>query len=536
MKKLSCLFLSIPLLFSCSKQPVENAIVQVGKSYLSQDDFEAFKNVMRNYPTEFPTEFPGERATISFFVETEAIYQKARPDFAKGSISSSKDWAWKKLFFPAQLYTFDILNSNLGASSEEIENYYNTHKEMFKIENQDSSANKDSVTYQSLADVKYQVVDSIFLSKYKPDSSFLAKYDSARPEESVINQSWISMVRQRTPDFFMRTFYKEYYKTPYTDSIQDVLGDGKIITQEDFDVILSWLPPERRAYFEDQNGRKELVEWLLKWKLFSRKAEEVGYTKSDLYKRFIDWAWKIEVAKEYVKNRIVPEAANTSDPIDTAMVKYAIYDDQGIVTPELDTSIVNEKIAALKRNRHYIEVEHQIYTIRQQLGVKFLQNDQTDQRDQNPATLLAQADSARDTGNIDIAEGMYTTLTKEFAFTVEGKKALAELAKIQTERQSYNQAINNYRKYLLSGVDNSKRCNIFFMIGFIFDEYLDRPELAEVNYKWVLKNTPDCELADDAEFMILHLSEPMSSVEELQEQTRRQGKAIEPDEVSTSIE
>jgi hypothetical protein len=54
--------------------------------------------------------------------------------------------------------------------------------------------------------------------------------------------------------------------------------------------------------------------------------------------------------------------------------------------------------------------------------------------------------------------------------------------------------------------------------------------MAEVNYKWVLKNAPDCELADDAEFMMLHLGEQMSSVEELQAEVKRQGKKVEASE------
>ena len=73
-----------------------------------------------------------------------------------------------------------------------------------------------------------------------------------------------------------------------------------------------------------------------------------------------------------------------------------------------------------------------------------------------------------------------------------------------------------------------------FMIGFIYDEYLDRPEMAEVNYKWVLKNTPDCELSDDAEFMMLHLGEQMSSVDELQAEVKRQGKKVEASDADTA--
>ncbi|MFO7772415.1 MAG: hypothetical protein R6V59_00460, partial [Dehalococcoidia bacterium] len=93
------------------------------------------------------------------------------------------------------------------------------------------------------------------------------------------------------------------------------------------------------------------------------------------------------------------------------------------------------------------------------------------------------------------------------------EKALIEMAKIKTEDQKYHRAVEYYRKHTI--LYNDRKCNNFFMTGFIFDEYLNSPKKAEMNYKWILKNTPDCELADDAEFMCLHLDEPTPGVETL---------------------
>lgn len=125
------------------------------------------------------------------------------------------------------------------------------------------------------------------------------------------------------------------------------------------------------------------------------------------------------------------------------------------------------------------------------------------------------------------AETNYRTLISTFPFTPEGMRAYPELAKILTEKQLYSEAIKNYRDYLILSNDKSKRCNTFFMIGFINDEYLNKSDLAQINYRWVLKNTPECELADDAEFMSLHLGESMSSVEELRAEALRQGKKVD---------
>ena len=73
-----------------------------------------------------------------------------------------------------------------------------------------------------------------------------------------------------------------------------------------------------------------------------------------------------------------------------------------------------------------------------------------------------------------------------------------------------------------------------FMIGFIYDEYCNKPEMAEANYRRVLKNAPGCELADDAEFMMLHLGEQMASVNKLQAEVKRQGKKVEAPETDTA--
>jgi hypothetical protein len=110
------------------------------------------------------------------------------------------------------------------------------------------------------------------------------------------------------------------------------------------------------------------------------------------------------------------------------------------------------------------------------------------------------------------------------------------MSKILTEKELYWEAITNYRRFLLLSDNYEKRCNIFFMIGFVFGEYLSKPELAEASYKWILKNTPDCELSDDAEFMCLHLDEPMIGVEELRAEAKRQGREVEEEPADDATE
>jgi hypothetical protein len=176
-------------------------------------------------------------------------------------------------------------------------------------------------------------------------------------------------------------------------------------------------------------------------------------------------------------------------------------------------------------------VDSEIYSLRQKANVEYLQSDWTDPLSQKPRAIAAEADSMLAAGETAQAKKLYEQLTKSFAFTSQGREALVELAKLQTESGQYTDAIKNYRWHLVTTADTGvERCNTFFMIGFIYDEYLSKPLHAEVNYKWILEHTPECDLADDAEFMVLHLDEPMTSVEQLRAEARRQGRVIEDEE------
>jgi len=532
MKLYSHLLVVLPVLLAfCAKQDSKDELARIGTSSITKQHLDAFNKVTRIYPSRPDENFPGKRTGVTFMVETEILAAKATPDL-KNKLNAADDWQWKKRYYPAQYYLFNDLVEQMGFSESQLKTYYTAHKETFKdtIEAADSTK-KDSIYTQSFESVKGQIASKLFLESNKPDSAFLKSLGDPLPEQEKINQQWLGFVRNNPPEFFMKKFYKEVTGKPFPDSISEYFGDGKMITTADFEVIKNWIPEERRDYYSQANGKKELVEWLLKWKLFSDYAQKTGFTKQASTKSILDWAWKVEVATEYVKTSLVPKLKNI-DAVDTAMLKYAFSDDMGASNKPVDTSEFRGRIASVKNQNKAAAIDSMIYSFRKKVTVKFLQKDWRDEKDQSPAKLIAKADSLRDSAKSSDAEQIYNTLVNDFSFSPEGKRAIIELAKLQTERQAYYQAINNYKKYLLYGDDLSKLCNVFFMIGFIYDEYLDKPDLAEQSYKYVLKNLPGCELTDDAEFMMLHLGEPMSSIEELQAEALRQGRKVETTETA----
>jgi tetratricopeptide (TPR) repeat protein len=535
MKKYLHLIIVLPLLMVCSQKDTGEGIVKIGKTVISKAQMEAFNKITGMYPVDPGKYFPGLRSRITHLVETEVLYRNRDVARLRDSLEKTADWEWKLRYFPAQMYLLDFLSPNLGIPDEEISAYYDATKDsLFKVTVKGDSTKPDSTYYRDIADAKNEIVTTIFAARNKPDSAFLARFDSLPPQKEL-DQQWVGYIRQKLPNYFMTHLYKELTGTPYPDSLADIFGEGKFITQRDLDVIISWIPESRRGLYASDDHKRELVEWLVKWKVFSAISEKSGHNKTPEFKLAMDWARKLNAVYCYANTVLEPQLEK-SISIDSSMLLYSLYDDNGYSPVDYSSSSFTNKVESTTKDLITMKLDSVIIGDRKKLSVTFLQNDWKDTRDDDPVELLKKADALRDSGKTNEARDGYLNLSNEFEFTPEGQTALVELAKLQTEQQLYSQAISNYRKFLLLSNDTGKRCNTFFMIGFIYDEYLDHPLHAEYNYKWVLQNTPECELADDAEFMMLHLDEPMSSVEELRDEALRQGRNVEPidEEIATS--
>lgn len=537
---------------------------QIGGKAISQESYNAFEKMRRQYPTNTGEGFfPGSRSLPTVCIETEIIYRKAKA--ARKVVENRNDWKWKKSFFPAQLYLIEVLDMNWGFSEKQIEEYYQKNKDEFKKtikvkvtkdssvtteDNTKSDSSKaiasdstkieyrDSTTIRSLEEVRGKIARNLFLTENPPDSAFFVSVvDSADTaiDTSLIENQWLSKIRRNLPNFFMKKFYKKYYNSEYPDSLDDIYGEGKVITPADMDVILLWLPEGRRESYKAKDKQRYLAEWLLKWKLFAQEAEKNGFSKSKEISQLLEWAWKYEVTLEHINNTLVKQLEN-SVTVDTAMCIYERWDQTSKPGIYPDTADLRDIVESNLKTKKQIKLDSLIYSMRIEAKVQFMQSDYIDDKVLNPDSLATEADSLYGAGNSDDAKNAYKKLVDNFPFTTKGQNALIELAKIYTEKERYRDAVKNYRKFLLSSLEIERRCNIFFMIGFVYGEYLNKPELAEASYKWILKNTPECELTDDAEFMCLHLDEPMIGVDELQAEAKRQGRKIGEEEPVTETE
>ncbi len=543
----------------CQKKSEEqNAFARVGWKVISQEDFGLFKKMRRLYPSSmYELVYPERRSNATQCVETAAIFKKAKSVVGK-KVKNSIDWQWKERFYPAQMFLFDVLDRNLGFKDEEIEKYYNANRENYKkvikvtvdtdstktettgVDSTDTTAakkdaaTKDSVIYRPLNAVRAEVARVLFLEKYPPTAEFYASMtdstDSGKVVDSAnVKEQWVQKKRRNIHDFFLKTFYKKHYGQEYPDSLETIFGEGKVITPEDMEMILQWLPASSREDYRKPDKQRYLVEWLLKWKLFYDEAKNMGFVKKKDVKGVIDWAWKYDVVLQYI-NDVVAEDIEKGITIDTSMCVYEHWDRTGRPDTYPDSAALANIVKSNIESKLKVALDEKIYQMRKKARVSFLQSDFVDELVKDPVALSNEADSLYGAGQSKDAEKIYKKLVDNFPFHPKGLNALVEKAKILTERERYHDAIKDYRRYLLFSSDYEKRCNIFFMIGFVYGEYLSKPELAEASYKWILKNTPECELSDDAEFMALHLDEPMISVDELQAEAKRQGRKIEETE------
>jgi len=556
------IMLTVCLYCFCQKSDPKNGpLVKIGSTTINQKEYNSYLDTRGLFPSSPGAFFARPLPDMSFFIVTELLFDKASATPFAAQAKNSEDWKWKLLYYPSTLYFRKIVQGNLGFSDKEIEAYYKAHRESYayrtpapgdtaaKAKVKDTAHKKDTTkvvkvdsikVYRTLEEVKQTITDALFAEKNPPPDSLLRKKDpkdTVKIDSTAIRAQWVSSLKRTLPDFYLKKCYLEKYKTKLPDSLNQWYGQGKIVSPADMKVIMSWIPEEQRGYYSNPNGTMELAKWLLRWKLFSEKAKKTWPEGQDEIKTALDWAWKLYIVYHYVNTDLEPKAQKTAG-VDTAMCVYACWDERGNPSVKPDSLTLASTITSYMQRMVYMDLDSQIFELRKKRGVVFLQNDYKDDLNGNPASMAAHADSLRDTGKTEDAANIYRSLSSSFAFTPEGMRALVEQAKIQTEKQEYAQAVKNYRDYLVLSKDKSKRCNTFFMIGFIYDEYLSKPEEASANYRWVLKNTPECELSDDAEFMSLHLGEAMNSVEELRAEAMRQGKKVDtsaiPETTSTA--
>jgi tetratricopeptide (TPR) repeat protein len=125
------------------------------------------------------------------------------------------------------------------------------------------------------------------------------------------------------------------------------------------------------------------------------------------------------------------------------------------------------------------------------------------------ASLSQMFDSARtayDRRDLDVAEALFRRIEKDYPNgDTLYDKALFQLGQLLGEKQNYLASLEAYRKLLWKRPASPEAYKAQFMIAFTYSEYLKKEKLALAEYRKVLANYPNCELAKDADWMIRNI-------------------------------
>jgi len=326
----------------CQKSGKNDTLLKIKGKTITRNEFNAFINARNLYPEPRGDFFSRPLADMTFFIATEAFYDKAKSTPFAAKAKSRDDWKWKEMYFPASIYIRNVLQGNMGFSDKEIEAYYKAHRESYtrkvpkdtttpdtlhkkpdtlnkkQVKNAkiDSVKKIDSIkVYIPLDEVRIRIIDTMFVMKYPPPDSLFRKKpkDTAKVDSEGTRNQWLFNTKRIAQEFFLKKFYEEKFKTKLPDSLNQFYGEKKVLTPADMKVITRSIPEDQRGYYSSPSGTMELAKWLLRWKLFSEKAEKTWDDPQGEIKAELAWAWKMDVVFNYVNTQVLPKAKKEPD-------------------------------------------------------------------------------------------------------------------------------------------------------------------------------------------------------------------------------
>ncbi len=503
----------------CSKKPFGEQtpfMKLAGKEYIL-GEYLSFSTMQYNHPVlNRDGFFPGDRHTSTIFVQTELMYDQAS-EFAP-QVTGAIDWEWKNRFILANFFERNTLKTYLGSTRSELEDHFNSNKGKYLF-----SSNGADTAFTAHLDA---VAQDLFVIKNPPTDAFKTEFPNVT--DDVLEEKWISQkANERQVVIFLRNkYYAEKYGTDFPSDVTELYGEGKLVTPQDFDIIANWLPEAKRQELSDTQARDMITGYIATWKIFAEKAHELNIDDDGGFQQQKSFFERYEVVRYYLNEILTSQLAVDRSDINTDVALLALYDRQGTEGSAIDSVRFNQIIDEAVKARTATSILGEINKVELTANVEFLDEKYQYALAKSSEELFLEAQDYVSSGNRDMGKAVYTKLTENYTYSKEGRESYRALARLESDKGAYTKAVEAYRKYLLYNDSNDEWCKVFFMIGYTYSENLRNYELAALNYKWILKNRPACDLAEDTEFMYLHLGEPMAEVQELRAESERQGRSL----------
>jgi len=484
---------------------------RIGKKTYTIADLTAFSSMRYYHPVRsMEGRFPGNRSTTTLFIETQVLYPEAQA--YRKQVTNGADWKWKELYLAGHFYQVGIIDRNMGASDEEILEFYRRNRTELAAEF--GIGEGDTVLD---IQARISVVRRLFLDRYPPSAEFAANNSGITRRE--LESKWFEQTVNDREAFFRDTYYRKRFGKdfPRDNARSELVGSGKLISETELKAVMAWIGKGQTV------SENLVVSKMVAWNLFSEEARRIGFTRDESFRKTREQFERFEIVRFYA-NEVLEKMVEVDFLPNRDFIRYAIADRNRRPTLNIDREELVNFSDSLRTVMHEANIIEYIHQRRARTGVHLMQSDYVDMFIKTPAQLKHEADSLAASQNIERAKRIYSDLNEWFLYSVEGRNAFLELAKLHTDARAYTNAISAYRNFLLYGGEDSEWCRIFFTIGYIYAEHLENYPFAAMNYRWILKNQPDCALATDTEFMYLNLGEPMVEIEELRQMSIRQGR------------
>lgn len=104
---------------------------------------------------------------------------------------------------------------------------------------------------------------------------------------------------------------------------------GNEITDRDIDAIVARYPQERKAMFQTEEGRKQLLEQLIAFELMNKFGKEIGLDKTQEYKDTID-----NISKEVITSMAINKVLSDITVTNSEVEKYYNENKEAFSEPE----------------------------------------------------------------------------------------------------------------------------------------------------------------------------------------------------------
>ena len=336
-------------------------------------------------------------------------------------------------------------------------------------------------------------------------------------------------------------YIREKGKVISEDAVLAVYNKNLKILEKDIVFLRKEIPPQ----YQKRYTRAQLVDYLVLWDLAYLEAKSMGFLEQAevvvALEKEIDEYWAkayedsvvkntftidtLELKKKFRDNKaffvkdsseVYSDKMNRDisvfmaiDPLEFKL-EYATQPDKYMKdSVKLSYDEAKYKIFKnLKRKYRQRPRERMIEQLKEKYGVKVYDPLYEEEKLSDPLEAFKLAQNFHNDRKLDDALKQYKKVRLAFAgkehYSLQDSVCMA-MAQVYVEQEKYKDALAEYRRLLFLYPESSNNYKAQFMIGFIYAENLNKNGLAIKAFKELLSKYPNCDLADDADWMIRNI-------------------------------